>query len=82
LAYEISIKGTAEEALGKVSVEEQKLILDKISDLAINPRPADHQTVPESTPGLFFVYEGSFQITYRILDNDLLIEIVFIRDIE
>jgi mRNA-degrading endonuclease RelE of RelBE toxin-antitoxin system len=81
LAYEIAIKDTADKVLEEFPAEDQTLIRDKISDLSTNPRPADHQAVPESTPGLFFVYADSYQITYRILDNEMHVEIVFIRDL-
>ncbi len=69
--YEIRIAPAAERAIGKLSAAVQAAILDKLEELAKDPRPANCEKVRELAQyGVFRVRVGKdYRILYQVKDQ-------------
>ncbi len=65
MAYEIRIAPAAERAIGKLSASVQVAILDKLEELAEDPRPADCEKVRELAQ--YSVFRVRVRKDYRLL---------------
>ena len=68
------------DALGEIALEERERIRDRIDDLGTDPFPVGHGVAEESEPKLLYVYEGSYQIVYRILEDDRKVDVILCND--
>jgi mRNA interferase RelE/StbE len=82
VTYEIRIAPAAERAIGKLSAPIQVAILDKLDELAENPRPADCDKVKELAQyGVFRVRVAKdYRILYQAKDSAAWILIVKVAD--
>jgi mRNA interferase RelE/StbE len=82
VAYEIRIAPAAERAIGKLSAEIQVAVLDKLEELAENPRPANCEKVKELAQyGVFRVrVEKNYRILYQVKDEAAWILVVKVAD--
>jgi mRNA-degrading endonuclease RelE of RelBE toxin-antitoxin system len=69
--YEIRIAPAAERAIGKLSAAVQAAILEKLEELAKDPRPANCEKVRELAQyGVFRVRVGKdYRILYQVKDQ-------------
>jgi mRNA interferase RelE/StbE len=83
LAWEVRIAPAAERGIGKLPSAIQVLVLEKIAELAENPRPAGCRKV-RGLPGRYEVYRvevaGTHRIIYQIKDEIALILVVKAAD--
>lgn len=82
MAYEIRIAPAAERAIGKVSAPVQAAILDKLEELAQDPRPADCEKVRELAQyGVFRVrVRKDYRILYQVKDESAWILVLKVAD--
>ena len=84
MAYEIRIAPAAERAIGKLSAQIQVAVLDKLEELAEDPRPSACEKVKELAQcGVFRVKVGKdHRILYQVKDEVALILVVKVADRE
>jgi mRNA interferase RelE/StbE len=82
VAYEIRIAPAAERAIGKLSAPVQAAILDKLEELAQDPRPADCEKVRELAQyGVFRVrVRKDYRILYQVKDESAWILVLKVAD--
>ena len=82
MAYEIRIAPAAERAIGKLSAQIQVAVLDKLEELAEDPRPAGCEKVKELAQyGVFRVKVGKdYRILYQVKDEVAWILVVKVAD--
>ena len=82
MAYEIRIAPAAERAIGKLSAPVQVAILDRLEELAQDPRPADCEKVRELAQyGVFRVrVRKDYRILYQVKDERALILVLKVAD--
>lgn len=80
--YEIRIAPAAERAIGKLSAAVQAAILDKLEELAKDPRPANCEKVKELAQyGVFRVRVGKdYRILYQVKDQTAWILVLKVGD--
>jgi len=80
--YEIRIAPAAERAIGKLSAAVQAAILDKLEELAKDPRPANCEKVRElAQSGVFRVRVGKdYRILYQVKDQAAWILVLKVGD--
>ncbi|MFH1259563.1 MAG: type II toxin-antitoxin system RelE/ParE family toxin [Elusimicrobiota bacterium] len=72
--YNLKIKKSAAKELAKVPQPDLRRIIDKIQNLAIDPRPASSQKL--SNFELYRLRQGDYRIVYSVNDVDIVIEII------
>lgn len=82
MAYEIRIAPAAERSIGKLSAQIQVAVLDRLEELAEDPRPAACDKVKELAQyGVFRVKVGKdYRILYQLKDEVALILVVKVAD--
>jgi mRNA interferase RelE/StbE len=82
VAYEIRIAPAAERAIGKLSAQIQAAVLDRLEELAKDPRPADCEKVKELAQyGVFRVKVAKdYRILYQVKDEVAWILVVKVAD--
>jgi mRNA interferase RelE/StbE len=75
--YSVFLKPSAEKALSKLSKKNQRLIGERISALANDPRPAGNEQL---APDTYRIRSGDFRIIYRVEDAILKVLVVTIGD--
>lgn len=82
MAYEIRIAPAAGRAIGKLSAQIQAAVLDKLEELAEDPRPATCEKVKELAGyGVFRVKVGKdYRILYQVEDEITWILVVKVAD--
>jgi mRNA-degrading endonuclease RelE of RelBE toxin-antitoxin system len=80
--YEMRIAPAAERAIGKLPASVQVAILDKLEELANDPRPANSEKVRELAQyGVFRVRVGKdYRILYRVKDQAAWILVLKVGD--
>ena len=74
--YNISLKESAKKEIGSLEKKEIKRILDRIKDLATNPRPVNSKKLAEDQ---YRVRQGDYRIIYEVFDDIKKIAIVKVR---
>jgi len=82
VAYEIRIAPAAERAVGKLPAQVQAAVLDKLEELAEDPRPATCEKVRElASLGVYRVKVGrDYRILYQVRDEVAWVLIVKVAD--
>lgn len=75
-SYNISLKESAKKEIGSLEKKEIKRILNRIKDLAANPRPVNSKKLAEDQ---YRVRQGDYRIIYEIFDDIKKIVIVKVR---
>ena len=75
-SYNISLKESAKKEIGSLEKKEIKRILDRIKDLATNPRPVNSKKLAEDQ---YRVRQGDYRIIYEVFDDIKKIAIVKVR---
>jgi mRNA interferase RelE/StbE len=73
-SYRISIKRSAAKELEKIPLPDRKRIVEKIRELADDPRPSGCKKL--SSQEKYRLRQGNYRILYQILDQELIITIV------
>ena len=72
--YEIRFLPSVRKDLGGITKAAVRRIIEKIDQLAENPRPPDCEKLTGST--LFRIRVGAYRIVYEIKDNDVIVVVV------
>lgn len=72
--YSIEIKRSAEKEIKKLHKQDLKKILQKLDEIAFNPR--GHNSIKLSNEDRYRVRVGKYRILYEIFDQTLIIVIV------
>ncbi len=72
--YSIEIKHSAEKEIKKLDKQDLKRILQKLDELAFNPR--GHDSIKLSNESKYRVRVGKYRILYEIFDQTLIIVVV------
>jgi mRNA interferase RelE/StbE len=75
VTYRIEFAPLARRQIKKLPREVQKRIIDRVEELAINPRPAGVKKLV-SGENLFRVRVGEYRAIYQIRDRELIVVIV------
>lgn len=75
MTYEVEIAPAAKRQIKKLTKPIQKLIVERLEQLAINPRPPGVLKM-EGEEGFYRVRVGDYRIIYEIQDRTLLIVVV------
>ncbi len=75
MAYDVEIVPAAKRQIKKLSKPVQKLIVERLEELAINPRPPSVLKM-EGEEGFYRVRVGDYRIIYEIQDRAFLIIVV------
>ncbi len=73
-SYKISIKRSAAKELEKIALPDRKRIVEKIRDLASDPRPPGCKKL--SGQEKYRLRQGNYRILYQIHDDELIIMVV------
>jgi len=77
MTYKIEIATKLEKTLKKIPSKEKERIIEKINDLAHDPRPeACKKLQGNRRPPLYRIRSGKYRIVYKIEDEVLLILVV------
>lgn len=77
MSYSIKVAQTAEKSLKKLTKKNKERIVEKIDDLAINPRPSDCKKLKGFRgEHLYRIRSGDYRIIYSINDDVLVILVV------
>jgi mRNA-degrading endonuclease RelE of RelBE toxin-antitoxin system len=79
LDYEVQIRPSAKRTLGRVPFTERERIRDKINDLSTTPYPVGYEIIEEGSSELLRISEGSYQIIYRVLEDEAIVDVIIIR---
>jgi mRNA interferase RelE/StbE len=82
VSYEIQIAPAAERAIGKLPTRVQAAVLDKLEELAEDPRPASCEKVKELAQyGVYRIMVGrDHRIVYQVKDEVARILVVKVAD--
>ena len=82
MAYEIRIAPAAERAIGKLSAQIQVAVLDKLEELAEDPRPASCAKIRElASYGVYRIRVGKdYRILYQVKDEAAWVLVVKVAD--
>lgn len=75
--YAIAFKPAAQQALSRLSERNRRLIVGKIDDLALTPRPRGVEKL-EGPDGLYRIRSGDYRVIYQIEDERLVVLVVTI----
>lgn len=73
-SYRITIKRSAAKELEKIPLADRKRIVEKIRELASDPRPPGCKKL--SGAEKYRLRQGNYRILYEILDQELIITVV------
>ena len=75
--YTIEISEKIEKSLRKIPRKERSLIIRKIDQLALDPRPQDCKKLQgHRQPPLYRVRSGMYRVVYTIKDSALLVLVI------
>ncbi len=74
--YQVDFAPRVEKQLEKIPKNIRNLIVEKIENLATNPRPSNVEPLHGKDDGLFRIRQGDYRIVYSIQDYQLLVLIV------
>ena len=72
--YKIFLKPSAVKELGKISGKTLQKIVEKIENLAANPRPHGYEKL--SNENIFRIRQGNYRILYTIEDYRLIVMVI------
>ena len=72
--YKIQIKKSAGKELSKIPQKDQTKIIEKIRNLAIEPRPTGSKKLPNEEK--YGIRHGNYRILYKIEDDILIVKVV------
>jgi mRNA interferase RelE/StbE len=76
-AYNIDYLPSAEKSLERLDEQTRKRIMDRIDDLAHDPRPSDSEIVQELIKErVRRIRVGDYRVLYQVFDGELLIVVV------
>ena len=73
-SYKITIKRSAAKELEKITLPDRKRIVQKIRDLATEPRPLGCKKL--SGQEKYRIRQGDYRILYEIRDDELIVAVV------
>ena len=77
MVYEVKFNPGAGRALSKLNLQDQRRIIRRVEDLAVNPRPPGVKKLA-GPDALWRIRVGDYRVIYQIFDKVLVIVIVTI----
>jgi len=77
VVYEVKFNPGADRALSKLDLQDQRRIIRRVEDLAVDPRPPGVKKL-EGPDALWRIRVGDYRVIYQIFDKVLVIVIVTI----
>ena len=75
MAYKITLKASAQKELEKIQKAARVKLITAISELAENPRPVGCKKLV-NFDNHYRIRVGEYRCIYKILDNELIIEVI------
>ena len=75
MVYDVKFSPAADRALSKLDLQDQRRIIRRVEDLAVNPRPPGVKKLA-GPAALWRIRVGDYRVIYQIKDEVLLVLVV------